>query len=253
LDEGKAGASELGESVANEIKAGVEHAKSAVSDAAEAVQTAAQDAGSAIGTAGRSVVDAVRQNPFAAAMVGIGGVGVAMLLMGGKGSPKPTASTPRRGNGHHHGAPAPGAGSEGGSNGAEGLVAQAIQQVSHSAANVATSAQKAVTSMTEETVALGQRAQQSLGRGFETVNTQVKRIGRSIESNPLKAAAGAVAIGVGVGLLIPGSTREDQWLGKGRDGLVAKVKELAHDTLDRVESAAQVVTGKAGETAGETA
>jgi ElaB/YqjD/DUF883 family membrane-anchored ribosome-binding protein len=63
--------------------------------------------------------------------------------------------------------------------------------------------------------------------------------------NPLAAGAIAIAAGTAVGLAIPISRKEDEWLGPARDKLVGKANELAHQALGKVEDTARKVEGVA--------
>jgi len=87
-----------------------------------------------------------------------------------------------------------------------------------------------------------QGARQALSTVAARAGQQTERLQGLIERNPLKAGAGGIAIGIGVGLLIPSMDREHQWLGKGRDQLVERTQQLAHNMLEKLENAGQTIT-----------
>jgi ElaB/YqjD/DUF883 family membrane-anchored ribosome-binding protein len=85
-------------------------------------------------------------------------------------------------------------------------------------------------------------ARQALSTVAARAGEQTERLQGFIEQNPFKVGAGGIAIGIGVGLLIPTLDREHQWLGKGRDQLVERTQQLAHNMLEKLETAGQTVS-----------
>lgn len=85
---------------------------------------------------------------------------------------------------------------------------------------------------------LGSEAKERMQQLGSRTREQTQRVGarfeRMIDQNPLAVTAGAVALGLAVGLLFPGTRREDQLMGSARDQLV----ERAGDTVERVKEAA---------------
>lgn len=111
---------------------------------------------------------------------------------------------------------------------------------------------------------LAQRVQGSVSHAAERVGDTVSHVGTRtsdyargmamncqtmLQDRPL--ALGAIALGVGaaIGLIVPGSYREDQLMGEMRDQLVGKVSDSAQDLAVR----AQVVAEEAIDTAKEEA
>jgi len=80
--------------------------------------------------------------------------------------------------------------------------------------------------------------------------------GRLMRSNPLMVGAAAMAVGAAVGLALPETERENEWMGETRDNIVERAQDLAKDAASRAqeavgdaagEVASRVVTGKEGE------
>lgn len=110
-------------------------------------------------------------------------------------------------------------------------------------------ARSAAATLSRAATGLGDRAMQ----GKDMVQRQVQRAGRAsvdfAKANPLALALGALAAGVGVGLLLPSTGRENQWFGPSRDKLKhvlvdareaamdvgAVAKQTAKDTMATVE------------------
>jgi hypothetical protein len=176
---------DIKESATDELQAGVEKAKDAASEAADKVVSAAQDTGRAASEATASFVSTLKQNPLATALLGLGGIGVAMLVSNSRSAQAPTrpqrptraaASTTHNGRRSH---------ARNGANGdqrlaaddeSEGFVGQAVRQVRDGASAAASSAQKAVGSVGEQASALAQRAQTSLGEAGQAASQSVERL-----------------------------------------------------------------------------
>jgi hypothetical protein len=64
-------------------------------------------------------------------------------------------------------------------------------------------------------------------RATETAHRVKGGFERLLESNPLMVAAAAVAVGATVGLALPETETENEWLGETRDTMVEQVQEVA--------------------------
>lgn len=60
-----------------------------------------------------------------------------------------------------------------------------------------------------------------------------------VRENPLAVAAAVAAAGVGVGMLLPTTDIENQWMGEARDQLVRETKEVAGDLRETTERLAR--------------
>jgi ElaB/YqjD/DUF883 family membrane-anchored ribosome-binding protein len=88
---------------------------------------------------------------------------------------------------------------------------------------------------------IGDRAQESWQYYSRRAETEFERWMRE---NPLTVGAAAVALGAAVGLSMPRTETEDEWLGETRDTLVDRAQEVAQDTVQQ----AQAVVDTAQET-----
>ena len=90
------------------------------------------------------------------------------------------------------------------------------------------------------------RAKEKLSRATPD-RQQVRRMASTAQENPLGLAAGGVATGFLLGLLVPSSRVEDEKLGPIADQVKNQVKETGQEALDRGKDVAQ----QAAETAKE--
>jgi len=205
---GGAAAAQLADAVSDELKSGVGEVKQAVVSAAENLGELASDTRSVLERTGRSVVRAAKDNPVPAALIGLGCAGLGMLLVDAL---RPAGSPRARGARPRSQETPP-----------------RLQEAQRFLAGARDS------------------ASQALGTVTEKAGQQTERLQGLIEQNPLKAGAGGIAIGIGIGLLIPSLDREHQWLGKGRDQIIERTQELAHSVLEKFESVAQTVSEAVG-------
>ena len=93
----------------------------------------------------------------------------------------------------------------------------------------------------------GERVLRGAGR-------QVVRAEHTVEStlraNPLALGAVAVAIGAAIGLSLPHTQTEDQWMGAAKDRLLDKAEGAAGDAIHKAEAAVGELTS--GEKTGES-
>src|SRR5690349_13868217 len=82
-------------------------------------------------------------------------------------------------------------------------------------------------------------------RSTETLNaigTKAKdgasRFGEMMRDNPLAAGAIAIAAGTAIGLMIPSTQIESEYIGNTGEQLVERVEDIARDALGRVQDAA---------------
>jgi hypothetical protein len=76
---------------------------------------------------------------------------------------------------------------------------------------------------------------------------------RLLNENPLMVGAAAVVVGCAVGMALPETERENEWLGETRDNVVDKAQDMARNVATRAQEAVgdaagevtkKVVTGK---------
>jgi hypothetical protein len=83
----------------------------------------------------------------------------------------------------------------------------------------------------------------SLGSQAKDSATQVSnRFSEILRDNPLAVGAVAIAAGAEVGLVLPSTTVEKEYIGETGGMLVDKAGQVARDAVDRVQSAAEQMT-----------
>lgn len=236
--------------------------------------------------ASSTIVETVKANPIPAALVGIGLAWLFMNKSGSSSSDRDTyAQGYSQGNGYGQGynqgngygqSYAPGQYSQGygqysqsgarfqGQNGGPSAV-EAVQQkaghmadsVSEAAGHVADSVSEAAGHVKEKAGEFANQAQAQVENLSGKVQDQAQRVfHRSqsmIEENPLMTSALALALGAAIGLLLPETNREDEFMGTARDKFVGQVSEVAQDTLGKAQRVATEVIHNAGDTVKEEA
>jgi len=188
----------------------------------EPAREAMDRAGTAIKDTGRSVADTVWRNPIPVALIGLG---LGMLAMrtfrGGNGYDYDYETTPRTTPRVRR--PNTLGQMETGGTGA-------LDQVRESASDLATRSTSAVSN-------LGTKAKDSVS----TVGTRFNEV---LRSNPLAVGAVAVAAGTAVGLVLPSTRFESEYIGEASERLVDRAEDVARGALDKVQSAAQQMTAE---------
>jgi hypothetical protein len=90
------------------------------------------------------------------------------------------------------------------------------------------------------------RATERAGEAARNAGTVVRRktrqaqnqLQRAVNDNPLAVGAVAAILGAAIGLALPETERENEWLGEARDNVVDKAQDLAQDAKEKVKSAA---------------
>jgi len=65
-----------------------------------------------------------------------------------------------------------------------------------------------------------------------------------LESNPLMVGAAAVAVGATIGLALPETERENEWMGEARDNFMERAQDVARSTVTEVRQAAGDIAGQ---------
>lgn len=197
-----------------------EEAKSAIRNAA---QGAVSNVGEQARRTGSRLVEVIRENPLPVIAVG---AGVTWLLTKRSGSDisgdrmaRYAYTGPDRRQSWQHGS------------GIKGRVGEAVggmkESVSEAAGGIA-----------EKAGELASGTQERLGELRGQARRQTRRVKTNLEhvseENPLLVAVGAAVVGLALGLLVPGTEREDQLMGETRDQLV----DRAGETAERVKEAA---------------
>ena len=228
------------------------------------VEDMAQRASSTMYEVRRNVVDTVSANPVPAALVAFG---LAWLWMN------------RRSSSGSYGARFRGADDYGGwreedryAEPASGVVGRArdaisgaAEQVQRTGSEFAASARDRVSSAMDQAQQTGSelaakardrmsdivdRTQQTAGRVMNTAQDQAyqaqQRFNRAMDENPLAVGMLALAAGTAIGLAIPQTRKENEWMGETRDGLVDTAQRAVKDAADQVRAVARDATAGTG-------
>ena len=84
-----------------------------------------------------------------------------------------------------------------------------------------------------------QRSTQTLNELGTKAKNGASRVGELMRDNPLAAGAVAIAAGTAVGLLIPSTQIESEYIGDTGERIVERVEDIARDALGKVQGAAK--------------
>jgi len=136
----------------------------------------------------------------------------------------------------------------------EGAIAGAVGQARDTASTIASKARETmndVTDKAQQTAGYVAERAQNVARGAQNQARRVEEtFVRKLNDAPLAVAAAALALGTAVGLAVPRTRMEDEWMGDARDTLLDKAQSVAGETLDKVGEVAERVTGEMTNTAG---
>ncbi|HKP81836.1 MAG TPA: DUF3618 domain-containing protein [Pyrinomonadaceae bacterium] len=204
----------------------VERVMETIGEVTEPAREAMSRAGSTIKDAGTSVGNSMWRNPIPFALIGLG---VGMLWMKGRRGngytdwSQNTSLRPKRQNLSGSGEIDQTRTTTGGAYN-EGT----FDQVKETAGNLANRSTEALSN-------LGSKARESA--------TDVgNRFGQLLRENPLAVGAVAVAAGTAVGLALPSTRFESEYIGETSERLVDKAEEVARGAIDKVQDAAKQMT-----------
>ena len=188
-----------------------------LSEVTEPALAMAGRAGNAIKEVGTTVADKFYKNPIPVALIGLGvGMLVIRNFRGPSYSSSPRRSLQERSN------------YELGDTG--GLASQtyesgrsALNQVKETASDLASRSTDALSN-------LGSKAKD----GASAVTTRFERM---MHDNPLAVGAVAVAAGTAIGLMLPSTRIENEYIGETGERLVEKAEDVARGALDKVQDA----------------
>ncbi|MGZ8398526.1 MAG: DUF3618 domain-containing protein [Gemmatimonadales bacterium] len=203
-------------------------------EAKSAIRHAAQDAVSNVGEqarrTGSRLVDVIRENPLPVIAFG---AGVTWLLtqrsnsdFSGDRMARYAYTGPDRRQGWEQ------------SSGIKGRVGEAVSGVKESMSEVASGIKGRAGEVASDVGGLTARAQERVGELGGQARRRTQRIKTNLEhtatENPLMLAIGATVAGLVLGLLLPGTERENEMMGPARDQLM----DRAEKTAERVKDAA---------------
>jgi len=183
-----------------------------ISNVAEPAMEMIGRAGEKLKESGSSLTNTVRQNPIPFALVGLG---VGMFLVSRvRNADGDTMSSYRNASDREMG------------------YGMATPRKTGMAQQVNKTTDGLVHTTAEKISSLGHQAQEGAmwaGRGFQ----------RLVHDNPLAVGAAAVAVGAAVGLALPSTRIEHEYMGEASEKIVDKAQQVARDAMDKVKSATQ--------------
>jgi hypothetical protein len=81
----------------------------------------------------------------------------------------------------------------------------------------------------------GRRMVRATGRGMRRAEQSVES---TLRANPLAVGAVAIAVGAAIGLALPHTRREDEWMGRTKERLVKGAGDMATHAIEKVETTA---------------
>jgi len=206
----------------------VERVMETIGEMTEPAREAMGRAGTTIKDAGTTVGYSVWKNPIPIALIGLG---VGMLWMKN-----------RRGNGYSYDTTRPRVRRQNLSGGAvSGSNRQLTDQTRYTETGTGTLGQ-----VKESASDLANRSTQALSdlgsKAREGANVVSSRFGQMLRQNPLAVGAVAMAAGTAVGLALPATQFETEYIGETSERLVDRAQEVARDAVDKVQDAARQMT-----------
>ncbi len=86
-------------------------------------------------------------------------------------------------------------------------------------------------------------------RTRRTTRRAQNSVNRVLRDNPLALGAAATIVGVAIGMSLPETEVENEWMGEARDTVVERAREVAGNAAERVGAAAEQVKGVASQAA----
>ena len=200
-----------------------------ISGVAEPAREVIDRAGTAIKQTGRTVGNSVWRNPIPVALIGLG---LGMLAMrrfrGGNGHDYDHYDYDTQRTAQRYGR------------------SKTLGQMDYESAG---SLDTGTLSHVKETASdLAHRSTETLSnlgtRAKDTASGLGTRFTRTLRSNPLAVGAVAVAAGTAVGLMLPSTRLETEYIGEAGERLVDRAEDVARGALDKVQSAAQQMTSE---------
>lgn len=104
---------------------------------------------------------------------------------------------------------------------------------------------------TERVSAMAGRTSERAGELADSARTAVREtsrraqnhLQRAIHENPLAVGAAAAILGAAVGLALPETERENQWMGEARESVLDRAQDLAREAKEKVKQAASDAVG----------
>ena len=220
-----------------------ESVMNSVGDATRGASTAVRDTGS-------SIVDTVRDNPLPFALIG---AGLGILTWRRRRRSDESGYGANRGYGYYGEGYYRGEREYGSESYGEGEGRSINERVRETAGDVAERAQEATREAREAARRAAGRAREQVGHMGERARYGARRtedrMRDMLRTNPMALGAAVLATGAAVGLALPTTRVEEEYMGEARDQVMDKAETLARDTMGKVKRVAQ----EAGRTAEQEA
>jgi ElaB/YqjD/DUF883 family membrane-anchored ribosome-binding protein len=223
-------------------EATIGRAEKIVSSVSETVSDVTGRAGRAVKDTGSSVFQYVCDHPVAFTLLG---VGLGMLTLNRRKVEQPWYGSNRNRNDAWDRGEEDGLSLADSTQNVAGRVADSTRDVAGRASDAISSAtdrvREAVGTMTDST---RKQLQDANSQARESVRAASGRFQNVLQENPMALGVAALAAGAIVGLSLPRTRLEGEYLGEARDRLVDQAKSAAHEAVEKV----QHVASEAGNT-----
>jgi len=197
----------------------MDQAKSSVRDAtvgkAERMVSEASDTAK---DAGNSMMETIKKNPVPAAMVALG--------VGWLWTHRESTSSRPSAQWGYAGQTQPSSG---------GGIGQTASQAQEKAGQMVSQAQDQVGEWTDQAQ---QQASQLGSQAQDQLQQAKSQFDHLVRENPVAVAAVAIGIGAAVGMMMPQTHQENQWMGETRDQVLDQAQSAAQDALQKVQKVA---------------
>lgn len=232
------------EATVGRVEEFMQRAGETISEVTEPAREAMGRAGSAIAETGKSVGNSMWRNPIPVALIGLG---VGMLMMRsrrGNGSYGTQHTSPDRRQ-YFRGDEMPyGEGMRAGTR--TRMDARTQRHMGSGTSTGVVSGSGMMDQVKETASDLANRSTNALSnlgtKAKDGASTFGRRCEQLLRENPLAMGAVAVAAGTAVGLALPSTRFEHEYIGETSEKLVDKAQEVARDAIDKVQDAAQKMT-----------
>jgi uncharacterized protein YjbJ (UPF0337 family) len=133
---------------------------------------------------------------------------------------------------------------------AQNLANQAAASAQQTAGQVAGTVQATAGQMADQLQGAAQNMAQNAQYGAQQAQSGFQQM---LQSAPLAVAAGAVALGVAIGLAIPETEKENELMGPARDALMDQAQQTVQEKAQQVQTVAQQAVGAAKDAAQQAA
>lgn len=237
------------EATVGKVEEFMQRAGETISDVTEPAREAMGRAGSAIAETGKSVGNSMWRNPIPVALIGLGVGLLVMRSRRGNGSTYGTRHTSPDSRQHFRGDEMPyGEGMGAGTGTRTRMDARTSRHMGSGMSTGMGSGSGMLNQVKETASDLANRSTSALSdlgtKAKDGASTFSRRCGQLLRDNPLAMGAVAVAAGTAVGLALPSTRFEHEYIGETSERLVDKAQEVARDAIDKVQDAAQQMTGE---------